>query len=403
MKRLILTFRTLTVLLYVSCTKQVAETPKPPVVSKDSLLAANNLVVYVASENNKLYAFDANNGSVLWTFLLNSRTVQLAQLSSPAYADGILYLGSTDQNIYAVDATNGKEVWHYPTNSTVGFFYSSPVVGNGVVYVSGYEQRFYAIDAKSGQLKWQKDFPREFQSSPAFYEGTVLTTSNDGVLYALDGNDGTTLWSQGSAGYNYGFDYSISSPCVNKGVVYSIVEDVAESSSLINELNVTNGTGYGVYSEFVMPSLTGYTTSPVVEDSMVYFAAKDSIYAVKTGNLMFFNKSWSAGVGGDIYSSPALDDSSLYVGCNDGYLYAFDKFTGLLRWKYNSGALMVVSSPVVVNGIVFCGCDNKFFALNARDGSLKWQTVEYTPVTSSPVVFTRQGKAYHGSISGMAN
>ncbi|HVY76870.1 MAG TPA: PQQ-binding-like beta-propeller repeat protein [Puia sp.] len=370
----------------------------------NSARAENNLVVYAASENGKLYAFDANSGSILWTFALNASTVQLGQLSSPAYSDSMLYVGSTDQNIYAVNANTGKEVWHYPTNSTPGFFYSSPVVADGVVYLSGYEQRFYALDAKTGQLKWQRDFPRDFQSSPTFDNGTLFTASNDGTLYALNPANGATIWSTGAAGYNSGFDYSVSSPAVKNGVVYSLVNNVAEASSLINELNTADGTAYhGVYAEFDMPSLKVYWTSPVIDDTVAFFAARDSLYAVKTGDLMFFNKRWSFGAGGTIYSSPTFDDSTVYVGCNDGYLYAVNKLTGALRWKYNSQSPSVVSSPVVVNGVLFFGCDNRFIALNSGDGTLKWQTADYIPFTSSPVVLTKQGIAYHGSISGMTN
>ena len=389
-------------LLFCSCVKQNVDSAGP--YSKDSLRAGNNLVVYAASENGKMYAFDANNGMILWAFTLNTSSVQLAQFSSPAYSDTILYVGSTDQNIYAVNAITGKEVWHYPTNSTPNFFFSSPVVANGVVYLSGYEPRFYALDAKTGGLKWSRDFPRDFMSSPAYYNGTLFTTSNDGVLYALNAVDGTTIWTQGSAGYSSGFDYGISSPAVKNGVIYSLVNNIAESSSLINELNTLDGTSYhGVYADFEMPSMSVYFTSPVIDDSIAYFAAGDSLYAVKAGDLMFLNKQWSFRTGGPIYSSPTFDDSTVYVGCNDGFLYAVNKVTGSLKWKYNSLSPEIVCSPVAVNGIVFSGCDNRFFALNAVDGSLKWETKEYIPFTSSPIVITRDGIAHHSSISGMTN
>jgi len=55
-------------------------------------------VVYVASSDNTLYAFNAQIGKKLW-----SRSVAMvnsAITSSPAIANGILYIGSNDKDLY---------------------------------------------------------------------------------------------------------------------------------------------------------------------------------------------------------------------------------------------------------------------------------------------------------------
>jgi outer membrane protein assembly factor BamB len=132
-------------------------------------------MVYAASADGNLYALDAQNGSVQWTFQLNNSGVWTDIISTPAYYDSVIYVASTDQNIYAVNAFSGKEVWHYKTNSTYGQFVSSPLVADGTVYIAGFEPKFYALDDKTGKLKWSRDFPRDFYSSPVYFNNTILS------------------------------------------------------------------------------------------------------------------------------------------------------------------------------------------------------------------------------------
>ena len=69
-----------------------------------------NQMVYGASADGNLYALDAQNGTVKWTFPLNNSGVWTDIISTPAYYDSVIYVASTDQNVYAVNAFSGKEV-----------------------------------------------------------------------------------------------------------------------------------------------------------------------------------------------------------------------------------------------------------------------------------------------------
>jgi outer membrane protein assembly factor BamB len=58
----------------------------------------------------------------------------------------------------------------------------------------------------------------------------------------------------------------------------------------------------------------------------------------------------------------------VYIGSNDGGVYALDATTGAIDWKTLTGGA-VDSSPDVVNGIVYVGSDDKsVYALNAVPG-----------------------------------
>ena len=56
----------------------------------------------------------------------------------------MVYVASDDNKVYALNATTGNVVWSYTTGSYVN---SSPAVANGVVYVSSEDYRVYAFGA----------------------------------------------------------------------------------------------------------------------------------------------------------------------------------------------------------------------------------------------------------------
>jgi len=63
-------------------------------------------------------------------------------VSSPAIVDSIVYVGSEDNKLYALNATNGNLIWSYGTFGGVSF---SPIIANGVAYVSSSDGNVYAV------------------------------------------------------------------------------------------------------------------------------------------------------------------------------------------------------------------------------------------------------------------
>jgi outer membrane protein assembly factor BamB len=90
----------------------------------------------------------------------------------------------------------------------------------------------------------------------------------------------------------------------------------------------------------------------------------------------------------------------VYVGSDDGNIYAIDAATGGLHWKYTTGG-SVRSSATLDHGVVYIGSNDGFFyALNAADGSLKWKHSFYNAVGSSPTV---SGAVVYVNASGFVN
>jgi outer membrane protein assembly factor BamB len=105
---------------------------------------------------------------------------------------------------------------------------------------------------------------------------------------------------------------------------------------------------------------------------------------------------WTTATGGRVLSSPTLDNGTLYVGSEDGSVYALDAGTGAIRWTASIGA-PVDSTPAVAGGIVYVGAqDGNVHALDAADGALLWSTDLGTLIDASPTV--ANGLVYVGGL-----
>src|SRR5438046_2810818 len=74
---------------------------------------------------------------------------------------------------------------------------------------------------------------------------------------------------------------------------------------------------------------------------------------------------WLAQTGDVVEASPAVADGIVYVGSNDGGVYAFDATSGAPVWKSPTGG-PVFSSPAVANGVLFAvSNDGYLYAFDA--------------------------------------
>jgi len=104
---------------------------------------------------------------------------------------------------------------------------------------------------------------------------------------------------------------------------------------------------------------------------------------------------WHFATGGIVYSSPLVANGIVYVGSEDKNLYALDAVTGKEKWKFTTGD-HVFTSPTVATGAVFVGSEDKnLYAVDAATGTEKWRFAMGGWVDSSPIL--ANGIVYVGS------
>lgn len=85
------------------------------------------------------------------------------------------------------------------------------------------------------------------------------------------------------------------------------------------------------------------------------------------------NMKWAFKTNGKIFSSPIVHDGIVYVGSEDGNLYAIEEKTGKTHWIFKTGGALH-SSPAIFNNTAYIGSfDGYYYAINIKTGHLKWK------------------------------
>lgn len=95
---------------------------------------------------------------------------------------------------------------------------------------------------------------------------------------------------------------------------------------------------------------------------------------------------WEFVTDGSVRSSPAVIDGTVYVGSDDGSLYAIDAETGAERWAADTDG-PIRSSPAVLGETVYVGSDDHaVYAFDTSSGETRWTFETDDKVRSSPMV-----------------
>ena len=141
--------------------------------------------------------------------------------------------------------------------------------------------------------------------------------------------------------------------------------------------------------------------SAAVSDGMVFVGGTNNTFYgfdVESGDES--DEGWELETGGEIHSTPAVSDidgdERVYVGSDDGVVYAFDRATGteLDSWSFSVDG-QIRSSPTVVeeladvDPLVFIGAggaESGLYALDADTGEIEWEQGTDADVVGAPAV-----------------
>ncbi|MCK4442981.1 MAG: PQQ-binding-like beta-propeller repeat protein, partial [Thermoplasmata archaeon] len=237
-----------------------------------------NNMVFIGTFNETgssggVVALNIENGTVVW----RNDTVSI-YASSPAIDDGVLYIGlagiaveygftfNPPYGLLALSALNGSFLWMFETdNRTV----SSPLAHEDRIYFTSWDGYLYSIE-ENGDLDWKLEIGKSVSSvavsDDILYVGTGVVGST-GELLAIE-TDRTVLW-------EYEVDGAIqSSPMVADGKVYFATN---EAEGQIYCLAISDG--HLIWS--FKPSPTNWIlSSPVVADGILFIASDNGhVYA----------------------------------------------------------------------------------------------------------------------------
>ena len=335
-------------------------------------------VVYAGSDDNRVYALDAETGELLWSF----ETEDVIR-SSPTVTVGAVYVGSNDNHVYALDRETGELLWKYETGDWVQY---SPPVRHGTVYVAAMsegDRRVHALDGASGDVLRvaETSYPFDDELAPAVENGKIYAPSGSGELHVLDASTGELLR---SLDVGMGAD---SPPTVVGGIVYLTAVNSAYA--------LDESTGQLVWS-YGTERYPARDFPAVVADGVYYFSPDDHIYALDAGTGEVL---WSYRVDGMINTAPVAAEGLVYVGSESGRFYALDAASGGLVWS-REPMMGELRSPAVVDGVLYAeSSDGMLRALRAATGEEIWQLLKGY-FDGIPSYTVSGGVVYAGSLDG---
>ncbi|MEQ8170497.1 MAG: PQQ-binding-like beta-propeller repeat protein [Candidatus Eremiobacterota bacterium] len=298
--------------------------------------------------------------------------------SSPVISDGMVYIGSEDTRLYALHIENGKELWNFNTSGEIK---ATPVIELKNIYLASNGGFFYALEKESLCVKWLFETKSKLNSSPVLLKDMVYIASDNGIVYSLSIDTGEVKWSFESG------KTIISSPAINDKSVYFGTADgefyaVDLEGTLLWEKHTGPVESSPAYFENILyfgtlehkvlalQADTGETiwefetegkviSSPAVAYNKVFTGSEDKkIYAI---DAITGDKICEIETNGEITSSPAIANGILYIGNSGGYIYTLDVNSLNVTKKEIGGKIS--SSPAVADGMLFIASEeNGLFA-----------------------------------------
>lgn len=265
-----------------------------------------------------LYALDGATGVTVWGPVALGGTYWWSAL---CYENGRVFALNGDGVLSAFDAANGSVIWSKQLPGQYSFD-SAPTVYRGVIYTAGAGSggTAYAVSADTGSVLWTARVANGSYSSPAVTSDGVYVSYTCPNVYKLNPANGALVWKYGSGCSGGG------------GKTSALFNDrlyVRDFSNII--LDTQTGAQVGSFVSKNIPAFSGNMSFMLNNPNSAYGALEGR-------NLDTNTVTWSFAGDGSLISAPLVVNEHVYIGANSGKLYALEKATGQQVWSTNAGA-----------------------------------------------------------------
>lgn len=276
-----------------------------------------------------------------------------------AYFGGMKASGfGTTGAVVCVEIGTGKQRWVY-TDAEMLTAYCTPTVTNGRVFCgeglhSDQGCRLLCLDAATGQKVWEKRTTSHTEGTPVVADGRVYFSAGDDGVYCLTVG-GAEVWHDPGRENRRHVDSSVT---VANGRVYA-------------------GSGYQTLTAFALDAISGKevwkTDLPLRSFGQPLVLGKRVYYGLGTGNLSFDLSTepepgrpaeripagavvclntdtgelmWKRDLDRSVHTTMSADGRAVYAACRDGWVYALDRTTGAVLWRFSYGVPITTGTAV---------------------------------------------------------
>lgn len=253
------------------------------------------------------------------------------------------------------------------------------------LYTGNNNNFVYAIDPLNGSKLWEFNAGSPVVAGVVIHNNAAWVGTTAGMLYKLDRITGKLI-SQRNMG-----DAIVVTPLTRNNVLY-----VAAGSKLHFIDNGTLGTIFEANAGF--PISGAPTIEAILGKEHEYVFISNAGGQVRTfrADSLFNGWTFDAPTPGAFTSSVCVEnDEVAYIGNENSFLYAINTRDGSLKWSYKTDG-GIASSPLIIGGNVLFGSnDTRFYSIDSETGRLRWRIATGDRITGSAYVY--QQNVYFGS------
>ncbi|PIR32183.1 MAG: hypothetical protein COV36_04815 [Alphaproteobacteria bacterium CG11_big_fil_rev_8_21_14_0_20_44_7] len=157
--------------------------------------------VFVSTNDNRLFALDAETGDTLWRHTGASEVTQIFGAAKPAIKNSVLVAAYSSGEVFGVNSELGRELWtellslgsdRTKASSGLTDITASPLIVDGITYITSHSGNLAALNLVNGFRIWEQ--PIGSGTTPWAAGRFLFIVTTDGELVALNRFDGRIKW-----------------------------------------------------------------------------------------------------------------------------------------------------------------------------------------------------------------
>jgi outer membrane protein assembly factor BamB len=137
---------------------------------------------------------------------------------------------------------------------------------------------------------------------------------------------------------------------------------------------------------------SGFSSTPVIKGQKLFIGDNDGIvYALSCSDASII---WKYSTNAPIKASPSIYKNTLFIGNTDGVFTALDIVNGKKKWSFQTAGQINGAANISLSktntDVVFGSYDNNLYALNTADGKKRWSVTTGNFVNGTPAVSESQ-------------
>jgi eukaryotic-like serine/threonine-protein kinase len=318
------------------------------------------------------------NPRSLWTFETGDEIK-----SSPVISGSRIILGSGNGHVYCLDM-QGRLLWKFDSGNTIE---APALIHNQRVYIGNLGGSLFCLELSTGNVVWEYECANQIMAAPNIWSGgtteLVLVGSYDYYLHAINPKDGSLAWKYELSNY------------LNAAV--AIENDKAifgGCDGLLHIVDIKTGKpGEAMeIASYVAGSASLENGRAYVGDYDGRFTAADYI----NGKILWTWEDEERNL--PFIASPSIFENKVIIGNRDRFVYCFNKTSGELLWRTNTGNRVDSSTLTDGKRVLVANMRGDIMLLDISSGNRLWGFETGSPISGSPAI--SEGKIIIGTNDG---